>query len=334
MASAADATPDVDWATLDKGKFFLVGTGLFSGITTVLFPLSVVKTRMMALDAAPCGGEKQSRSVGLHATVRTARAVVSSEGLAGLYRGFPTVVTGFLPARLIYLSTLEFVKARTREALERNTTMNHANIVPLSSFISGACASLASQTIFVPVDVVSQQQMVASKEKRIRVVHRVQNIWRYEGFRGFYRGYWMSVALFVPGSAMWWGAYSLYKSKLWAMLASDRLGENASADDIHSPLMMGIQGASAVLAGCTTSTITTPLDVIKTRVQVVGETRAWSSTSSFLPAVKALVKSEGLGGLYRGLFPRMASSALWGSSMVLSYEFLKRNCVRKDIDAA
>lgn len=40
----------IDWDTLDKRKFFTVGVGLFSSITVALYPLSVVKTRMMALD--------------------------------------------------------------------------------------------------------------------------------------------------------------------------------------------------------------------------------------------------------------------------------------------
>ena len=33
---------------LDKQKFFVVGIGLFSGVTTCLFPLTVIKTRQMA----------------------------------------------------------------------------------------------------------------------------------------------------------------------------------------------------------------------------------------------------------------------------------------------
>ena len=40
-----------------------------------------------------------------------------------------------------------------------------------------------------------------------------------------------------------------------------------------------------------------------------------------------LFRKEGLWGFYRGLFPRMTASSLWGTSMILTYEFLKRNCV-------
>lgn len=48
-------------ARLDKKKFFVVGLGLFSGVTTLLYPLSVIKTRQMAAHrdvAAGLGGTK------------------------------------------------------------------------------------------------------------------------------------------------------------------------------------------------------------------------------------------------------------------------------------
>jgi len=338
---------------------------VFSGITTCLFPLSVIKTRMMTLDAAQGGS-----NVGLEATTKAVRAVVSREGVLGLYRGFPTAVTGFLPARLVYLSTLESVKAQVKKTLRATTEWDTKTIIGISSGVSGACASLASQTIFVPVDVISQQQMVSAN--RVRVVDKVLAILRNEGLRGFYRGYWVSVSLFVPGSAMWWGSYSMYKEQYWKLLgggsgngngaAPEAPKDGAAVDGVQagdlgassvkiassssnsggsegsgSWRLIGIQAVSAVSAGCTTSFVTTPLDVIKTRFQVAdrqqGEgTAAGGATTKSSPAsirgtVTSLFQKEGAWGFYRGLFPRMASSSLWGTSMILAYEFLKRNCV-------
>ena len=41
---------------LDRTKFLVVGAGLFSGVTLALFPLSVIKTRQMAMEPrAPTG---------------------------------------------------------------------------------------------------------------------------------------------------------------------------------------------------------------------------------------------------------------------------------------
>lgn len=73
---------------LDKPRFFLVGVGLFSGVTTALFPLSVIKTRQMAAAAVPAG---------LSGTRFIAQQIWSHEGLKGFYRGFGTVVFGTIP---------------------------------------------------------------------------------------------------------------------------------------------------------------------------------------------------------------------------------------------
>ena len=48
-------------------------------------------------------------------------------------------------------------------------------------------------------------------------------------------------------------------------------------------------------------------------------------SSSVSSALRQLVREEGLAGLYRGLGPRSASMALWGTAMVTSYEFLSES---------
>lgn len=331
--------------SIDKGKFFVVGTGLFSGLTTVLFPLSVIKTRMMAIDAqaGPRGG------IGVSATVRAVRSVLAKDGVMGLYRGFPMAVLGSVPARALYLSTLEIVKARTVRTLEATTSLERSSVVVCSSYIGGACASLATQTISVPVDVIAQQQMVS--ENRIGLSAKVRSILAKEGIRGFYRGYWTSLALFVPTSSMWWGTYSLYKEVLWGALpdgaphatadaeraASGQLAESGGDSVLEAGIgartgfkVVGVQALAAVCSGCTTSLFTTPLDVIKTRVQT--SEVPLKKASEVWGVCKGLVQREGVAGLYRGLFPRMTASSVFGSTMVLAYEFLKRICVKEGME--
>jgi Mitochondrial carrier protein len=41
------------------------------------------------------------------------------------------------------------------------------------------------------------------------------HIVRTEGIRGLYRGIGISMATFVPGSGIWWGAYGTYQKLLW-----------------------------------------------------------------------------------------------------------------------
>lgn len=73
----------------------MYGVGLFTGITTALFPLSVIKTRQMA---------SPTTTPGFSGAMQTAAKIYSSDGFRGFYRGFGTVVAGAIPVCLLRLA--------------------------------------------------------------------------------------------------------------------------------------------------------------------------------------------------------------------------------------
>lgn len=74
-----------------------------------------------------------------------------------------------------------------------------------------------SQTIVVPLDIVSQRMMIDGQGRDVRKTRErargflsvTKHIFRTEGVRGFYRGYLPSIATYAPSSAIWWGTYGL-----------------------------------------------------------------------------------------------------------------------------
>ena len=60
----------------------------------------------------------------------------------------------------MYLSTLEATKAWTYSQAE-SATPNQATAAAAANFAAGGTASLITQTVIVPVDVISQRLMVA-----------------------------------------------------------------------------------------------------------------------------------------------------------------------------
>ena len=149
---AAGSVPkEVTWDGLDKRKFFVVGAGMFSCVTCALYPLTVIKTRQMVDGSVPGGGRPPP-------ALSIVRDIVKERGIPGLYRGFGTIVVGTLPIRFVYLSTLEVVKARARTVCEA------LDLPPMAHGIAdaagGATASMCSQVLGVPVDIISQRQMV------------------------------------------------------------------------------------------------------------------------------------------------------------------------------
>eukprot|EP00238_Polyblepharides_amylifera_P001793 CAMPEP_0196572728 /NCGR_PEP_ID=MMETSP1081-20130531/2717_1 /TAXON_ID=36882 /ORGANISM="Pyramimonas amylifera, Strain CCMP720" /LENGTH=345 /DNA_ID=CAMNT_0041890141 /DNA_START=45 /DNA_END=1082 /DNA_ORIENTATION=+ len=328
---------EVNWDALDKSRFFVNGVGVFSGLLGLLYPLTVVKTRLMV---------GSSHHSGFQGAVSMAQKIVRDNGVPGLYRGLSMVLVGAIPSRMIYLSTLEMARAKS-EVGTRMLDLGPASAASLNNFIGGAAASLMAQAVVVPVDVISQRLMLQDgPNKSHSAVDMMKRIVQTEGVGGFYRGFKVSLVTNLPSSALWWGFYGLYTRSIWlamddfsrssAIHASMHASSSSSSSSPPSPLestkeeiprskstVVAVQAAGGVMAGFTTGFLTNPLDVIKTRYQTA-EIGPDGVKPSLRGITEELLRSQGFRGLYRGVGPRMLNTALWATCMVSSYEFLKR----------
>lgn len=105
--------------------------------------MSVVKTRLQV--ASKDAAERNAYSV--------IRGLLKTEGIPGLYRGFGTVITGAVPTRIIFLTALETTKVASFKMVEP-FKMSDPSKAAIANGIAGMLASLCSQAIFVPIDVV------------------------------------------------------------------------------------------------------------------------------------------------------------------------------------
>lgn len=178
-------------------------------IRCALFPLTVIKTQLQV----------QFKNDAYTGMIDAFVKIYKKDGAKGLYRGF--LVSSFqIVSGVFYISTYESVRSILTERGYNST---------VKALISGGAASLATQTIIVPFDVISQHIMIMGmdvKGKRLNPlkidVSNQQNksrlavlvakeIMKKDGFLGFYRGYLASLLVYVPNSALWWGFYSLYQ---------------------------------------------------------------------------------------------------------------------------
>lgn len=333
---------------MDKKKFFINGAGIFTGLTAALFPLTVIKTRMMALEGAPSG---------IRGVVYTVRDVVHHDGVRGLYKGFGTVLCGLIPARMLYLATLEATKSGMHTILHRRGKdsdggetryFSDAFAASLASFFAGGTASLAGQLVIVPIDVVSQRLMImgggsdprrslsstsaAKTMPRVNGLQLARQIVSEEGVLGLYRGFGASVVTFVPSSAIWWASYGAWQTILWNQ--ADRLSAAPQGVERSSTNILGVQVVSGILTGCTSAVLTNPLDVVKTRLQTAKTNPADGARPTWRSIASNLFKTDGLSGFFRGVVPRMISTSIWGTAMVTTYEFLKRMCALEEEEVA
>jgi solute carrier family 25 protein 44 len=102
-----------------------------------------VKTRLQVATKASI--EKNAYSV--------AKGLLKTDGIPGLYKGFGTVITGAIPARVIFMSVLETTKVYAFKMLEP-FGLSGTTQAALANGLAGMTSSLFAQSVFVPIDVV------------------------------------------------------------------------------------------------------------------------------------------------------------------------------------
>nr|CAD1841261.1 unnamed protein product [Ananas comosus var. bracteatus] len=305
---------DINWDKLDKTKLYVVGAGIFSGVTVALYPVSVIKTRMQV-------ASKDAAQKNAFAAFKN---ILRADGIPGLYRGFATVITGAIPARIIFLTSLETTKAALLQ-LVRPLNLSEPAQAAIANGLAGMSASICSQSVFVPIDVVSQKLMVQGYSGHAKYnggLDVARKILQSEGVRGLYRGFGLSIMTYTPSSAVWWASYGSSQRIIWRLLGHDQ-----NSDGVPSEWkIVGVQATGGVIAGAIASCITTPIDTIKTRLQVMDNEKKQTARQ----VVRRLIAEDGWKGLYRGLGPRFLSMSAWGTSMIVAYEYLKRLCAKTE----
>lgn len=318
---------DIDWQMLDKSKFFVLGAALFSGVSAALYPVVVLKTR-------------QQVSLSQISCIKTAFSILKYEGFRGLYRGFGTSLMGTIPARTLYMTALEVTKSNVGTATTR-LGFPEPTAAAMANAAAGLSAAMAAQLVWTPIDVVSQRLMVqgnhnpkipsASPCKYLGGIDAFRKILNTDGPRGLYRGFGMSILTYAPSNAVWWASYSVAQSLVWGGFGTyickkdDESSENgASTFRPDSKTIMAVQGVSAAMAGGVSALITMPMDTIKTRMQVLDGDDNGRKGPTIGQTVRNLVKEGGWTACYRGLGPRCASMSMSATTMITTYEFLKR----------
>ncbi|GLJ32764.1 hypothetical protein SUGI_0659810 [Cryptomeria japonica] len=317
MASATEeqglSQTDINWHRLDKTRFHVIGAVLFSVQSAMLHPMAVVKTRIQVAEA----GFTQMNGVHMF------RNILRTDGIPGLFRGYGTSAIGSVPGRVLCLTALEMAK----DSVTKSTgDLPEATRTAIANSTAGLVSAIVAGFYFVPLDVVCQRLMVQGLPKMTKfngAVDAVHKIFMTEGIRGLYRGFGMTLVSNSPASAIWWGAYGFAQHMIWRGLGYGEDQEKKSPT--HGNIVL-VQATAGTLAGAAQTVLTTPLDTIKTRLQVMdnyGEGRP-----SVMKTTRQLLKEDGWKGFYRGFGPRFLSMSLSGTSMIVTYELIKRLSVK------
>uniref|UniRef100_A0A7C9EBW8 Mitochondrial carrier protein n=1 Tax=Opuntia streptacantha TaxID=393608 RepID=A0A7C9EBW8_OPUST len=206
--------------------------------------------------------------------------------LKGLYSGLYGNLAGVLPASALFVGVYEPVKKKLLETFPDNLSA-------LAHLSAGAIAGAVSSIVRVPTEVVKQRMQTGQFATAPNAVHMIIS---REGFRGLYAGYGSFLLRDLPFDAIQFCIYE--QLRMGYKLAARR--------ELNDP-ENAIIGA---FAGAITGAVTTPLDVIKTRLMIQGSTKQYKGICD---CVRAIMREEGSHVFLKGIGPRVLWIGIGGS---------------------
>ncbi|EEF46037.1 mitoferrin [Ricinus communis] len=290
--------PEISVMTAHDGlhfwQFMIAGSIAGSIEHMAMFPVDTIKTHMQALGSCPI----KSVSV-THAL----RSILQTEGPSALYRGIAAMGLGAGPAHAVYFSVYEVCK-KYFSGNNPNNSIAHA--------MSGVCATVASDAVFTPMDMVKQRLQLGNNTYK-GVWDCIKKVLKEEGIGAFYASYRTTVLMNAPFTAVHFATYEATKRGLMEI----------SPDSANDERLV-VHATAGAAAGALAAAITTPLDVVKTQLQCQGVCGCDRFKSGSIgDVIRAIVEKDGYRGLMRGWIPRMLFHAPAAAICWSTYEAAK-----------
>ncbi|KAL4834059.1 hypothetical protein H8958_016515 [Nasalis larvatus] len=300
------------------GKAILAG-GLAGGIEIcITFPTEYVKTQLQL--------DERSHPPRYRGIGDCVRQTVRSHGVLGLYRGLSSLLYGSIPKAAVRFGMFEFLSNHMRDAQGRLDSTR--------GLLCGLGAGVAEAVVVVcPMETIKVKfihDQTSPNPKYRGFFHGVREIVREQGLKGTYQG--LTATVLKQGSNQAIRFFVMTSLRNWYR------GDNPNKP--MNPLITGVFGA---IAGAASVFGNTPLDVIKTRMQVRGPGRRWEGgtgpelAAEPLPAdvpqgLEAhkyrntwdcglqILRKEGLKAFYKGTVPRLGRVCLDVAIVFIIYD--------------
>ncbi|KAK9685203.1 hypothetical protein K7432_015593 [Basidiobolus ranarum] len=216
----------------------------------------------------------------------------------------------------------------------------------LNHLLSGCMAEIVSGIFWTPMEIIKSKLQATSMQSQTEDTHEedtvgltslepeafsryeysqtntisvIQNILKMEGPLGFFKGYWLSLMVFIPNSMIYFAFYEYFKSLFMAYVF-------AASDTTSIPnnfLVSLIYALSAILSCTLAAGVSNFPDVIKTRWQVISQHERDKFGGPLNMAVHMWKTEGGLLAFTRGMSARIAFMAPSTVISMTIYDSLK-----------
>ncbi|XP_074647924.1 mitochondrial uncoupling protein 4-like [Tubulanus polymorphus] len=274
---------------------------------TVTYPLDLTKTRLQVQ------GELYAKQHGPHrGMVDTALGIVREEGTLRLWQG----VTPAIYRHIVYTGCrMAFYEVLRDDILGKKPD---GSFPVWKAIVGGLTAGGLAQFFASPTDLIKVQlqmegrRRLEGKKPRVKSpLHAFKKIVRNSGYRGLWKGWAPNVK---RAALVNMGDLTTYDSAKHFILRNTQLKDNYMTHFLAS-----------CCSGLVAATLSTPADVIKTRIMNshLDGYKGVTYTSS-LDCLLKTVKSEGFLALYKGWLPTWSRMAPWSLIFWLSYEEIRK----------
>ncbi|KAL2203481.1 PET8 protein [Sarocladium strictum] len=268
--------------------------GALAGTTVdlSLFPLDTLKTRL-----------------------QSSAGFFPSGGFNGIYRGVGSALVGSAPGAAFFFCTYETAKDILGPRLiNQHGKTNDVLGEALTHMAAASLGEVAACAVRVPTEVVKQRAQAGhhggSSAAAFRAILTSSRS-PFRVWRELYRGWTITIFREVPFTVI---QFPLWEAmKRWSR--GRRAAQTGGAQDVVGDVSAFESAAYGSVSGGIAAALTTPLDVLKTRVMLSKE------RVSIGTIVGKMIREEGWRPFFSGLAPRVTWISIGGAIFLGSYQW-------------
>ena len=305
-------------------------------VRTIIAPLDVLKIRFQI----QFGTEGKYMHI-----IQSLQTVVREEGFIALWKGNLSATYLWVSYSMVQFGSYEFFHRwienfylmgrglqNRDENVNKHVSKNDLRrTLHVQNFCAGACAGLAATAITYPFDIMRTHFAIQGRVKLISSISDfIRVTWRKQGALGFYRGFPPTAAGVAPCMGLNFAIYEasmnlLRRNTNTKQHAEDRECSNLLRNEVgdENGDISSTRAHHALLAGgcagIVSKLLVYPLDTIKKRMQlqalraevVLPEQLHVSNMPQYrtmIHCASEMVRTEGWGALYKGLWPTVLKS--------------------------
>ena len=245
----------------------------------------------------------------LKTRLQSSHGFQSSGGFRGIYAGVGSALVGSAPGAALFFVTYESIKSfliQGRNAGQLSGVGGNRWTEPVEHMLAASAGEVAACAVRVPTEVVKQRAQAIQYKSSMAALKAILGQRREIGlvgvWREMYRGWSVTVMREVP--------FTVIQFPLWEAMKEWR--RRKEGRDGISALESGVFGS---LAGAVAAGVTTPLDVLKTRMMLSRE------RPGTVKLLQQILRDSGPKAFFAGIGPRIMWISAGGAIFLGSYQW-------------